>query len=130
MLQERITAFALSPQNQQFAQELSRTITHQILTTPIADYVGLVSTHQRHQAELLAREVVHSSELDDLARHAIVAVFDDLYGVIRKKRIGELLRLDSHANKIAEQLADAIVPLLHRPAILEFIAVEASRTPA
>lgn len=127
MLQERIVAFVISRDNQQVAHDLSRMIAQQILNEPIANYISVISVRQHEQAEALARSIVHSDEVDGLARVALLALFDDLYAVVRHKKVGDLLHLDEKGRALAELLADALLPILQRSAIVGFIAAETER---
>ena len=75
-------------------------------------------------AEALIRNAVKNTKLGTLTRRVALAVWDDLYGAIRSRRVGDLLRLEAHADWLAARCVDVIRPALSRPHVLRFIAAE------
>ncbi|MBI3786041.1 MAG: hypothetical protein HY270_21845 [Deltaproteobacteria bacterium] len=125
MLQERVTAFAISRENQQAAHELSRTVARQMLAQPLSNYAAMISSHQRQQIETIVREALRSPDVEALTRQVGLAVFNDLYAVVRNKKVGELLRLEHHENEFADLLVEALLPAIGQPLLLRFFAAEA-----
>ncbi|MEO8605447.1 MAG: hypothetical protein ABI629_22955, partial [bacterium] len=58
-----------------------------------------------------------------------LAVWDDLYAVVRPRRLGELLHLVAHADWLAARAVEFIVPLLSNERVVHFIAAEAEKQP-
>ncbi len=128
LLQEQATAFAISSQNQRVLRDFFRAIVSHLLEEPLSHYADLTAPEQLRTIEsLLHRAIVAAradTKLQELMREMALAFCDDTFALIGNKRIGELLALDAHAGWIAEHAADAIVPLLSRPAVLQFVAAE------
>ncbi len=127
MLQQRVTAFALSRDNQRLAQQFGQSIARQILAEPLGHYAAMLSAQQDRQVEALLRVAVASAEIDALGRRVAMALFDDLYAAVRNRKVGDLLRLERHTHALGEQLADAALPLLSRPGVVAFVAAESAR---
>ena len=127
MLQDRVTAFALSTDNQHAAHQLSRAIAQQVLSQSLADYAAMVSPRQRKQLEAIVREALSSREIDALGRQLTLALFDDVYAVLRNQKVGDLFRLHQQAQPIAEHIAAAAIPLLSRPGFVRFFSQESQR---
>lgn len=130
MLQMRVTAFALSRDNQRLAQQFGQSVARQILAEPLGHYAAMLSAPQHRQVEALLRAAVGSAEIDAAGRRVALALFDDLYASLRNRKVGDLLRLDRHAHALGGQLAEAVLPLLNRPGVVGFVAAEWARTTA
>lgn len=130
MLQQRVTAFALSRDNQRLAQQFGQSIARQILAEPLGHYAAMLSAPQQRQVEALLREAVGSAEIDALGRRVALALFEDAYASVRNRKVGDLLRLDRHAQALGQQLAAVALPLLSRHGAVAFVAAELSRAAA
>ncbi len=128
LLQEQATAFAVSEHNQRVLRDFFRSIISHLLDAPLSHYAGLTASEQTKKIETLLRAVILDAAADGkmqaLMRDMAVALCDDVFAIIGDRRVGELLRLDEHAEWIAERAAEALVPLLRSPGVLQFITRE------
>jgi hypothetical protein len=127
-LLQRATAFVISATNQRVALQFVRSIVRELLEAPLRSYTGMVAPG-RKQAEALTRTLVTDARLARVTRNAALAVWDDLYEILRDQKVGELVRLETHARWLAERSVEIILPLLQRPSVRRFIATEMARTP-
>ncbi len=124
MLQAQATAFAVDRRNQRIALDFAAAVARQLLEVPLARYAAMAASGGGKTAEVLIRKAVKNTQLSALTRQAARAVWDDLYGAIRSKRVGDLLRLEEHADWLAARCVEVIRPALARPHVLRFIAAE------
>jgi hypothetical protein len=124
MLQAQAIAFALDRANQRAVLDFARAVARQLLATPIGRYAGAATGASGDAVAALLRHAAANDRLAALARRAAVTAWDDLFAVLKSRRIGDLLRLDEHADWLAARIAAALLPLLQRPAIAAFIADE------
>jgi hypothetical protein len=125
MIQERAIAFALDERNQRIASEFGRQVARQLLREPLRHYPAMISDEQSEQAEAFLRSALADDELDGRVREAVAAGWDGLYRRIRDRRVGDVLRLDEHAERLAPRVVAAILPVLRRPSVAAFVAAEA-----
>ena len=130
MLQRQATAFAINPANQRMLLNFTRAIIRQLLNEPLSHYAAMVSTGQRRKGEALIRTALTDPRIEPSLASAAVAAWDDLYAVIRDRKVGDLLRLDEHAHWLAERSVEMILPALLRPQLLQFVADEMARAAA
>lgn len=125
MIQEQAIAFALDERNQRVASDFGRAVARQLLREPLRHYAAMVSDGQSKQADAFLRSAVVDTELDGRLRQAVASAWDDLYHRIRARKVGDLLRLDEHADRLAPRIVAAILPVLRRPSVIAFVAEEA-----
>jgi hypothetical protein len=128
MLQKQAIAFAVTKENQRILLGFVRAIIRHLLDAPLADYAQMVSSLQKRRVGALIRTAVadaaRSAKLEQLAREMTLAVWDGVYRDVRDKRVGDVLRLEGHVGWLAQRCLDAIMPVLSRPAMLQFVAAE------
>lgn len=124
MLLDQATAFALSQGNQRIAIDFAREIVRQLLDQPLRNYALTTSPAQRKKVEAVIRKAVANTKLQAAIREATLVVWDDLYGTVRNQRVGDLLRLNEHAEWFAERAIEVILPVLTRPHIARLVAAE------
>lgn len=127
ILQARAITFVTEPRNQRSGIEFAAAVTRQLLAVPLAHYAAMATSGDGKRAEALIRKAVQNAKLGALTRQAALAVWDDLYAAIRTRRIGDLVRLEEHADWLAERCVEVIRPALSRPHVLRFIAAEVAR---
>jgi len=123
-LQQQATTFAVNKDNQRIVLDFTRAIARRLLDEPLRHYAGMVSSGQRRQTVALIRKAARNPKLAASVRKASLAAWDDVYRLIRDKKVGELLQLDVHAPHIATQLVELLLPALRRPHIVRFLAGE------
>lgn len=124
MLQAQAIAFAVDRRNQRIAVDFAAAVARQLLDVPLARYAAMAASGDGKTAEALIRKAVKNTKLGALTRQAALAIWDDLYGAIRNRRLGDLLRLEEHADWLAARCVEVIRPALSRPHVLRFIAAE------
>ncbi len=128
LLQEQATAFVTSRENQRVLREFVRSIVAHLLDAPLSQYADLTAAEHRKKIDALLRTAIldasADAKLETMTRDMAVAICDDMYALVANKSIGELLRVDDHAEWLAERAAGAILGILSRPAVLQFIAAE------
>ncbi|HSQ00357.1 MAG TPA: hypothetical protein VL049_24315 [Candidatus Dormibacteraeota bacterium] len=131
MLQAQAIAFAVDRANQRAVLDFARAVARQLLALPIGRYAAAASDNGESLEALLRRAAVNP-RLAELARRAALAAWDDVFAVLKTRRLGELLRIEEHAGWLAERAVKLLVPLLIRPGIVALIAAEidAARAPA
>lgn len=112
MLQAQATAFAVDPANQRAAVGFARAALRQILEQPIGHFAGLATGRGTGSLEVLLRRAAASERLAALARRAALAAWDDLFAALGTRRLGDLLRVEAHADWLAARLVDLAWPLL------------------
>jgi hypothetical protein len=127
MLLEQATAFVVNPDNQRIGRDFTREVMRQLLDQPLHAFAVTAAPAQRRQVEAAIRRAVRDARLDAVIREAALATWDDLYGVLREQRVGEVIRLDEQADWLAEQCVRIILPVLARPEVVRLIASEAAR---
>ncbi len=127
MLQRQAIAFILNSDNQRVAADFTRVIVRHLLDQPLPNGWADLAPGQRRRMEALIRHAAGSARLDAAIREATLAAWDDLYGMIRDKRVGDLVRLEEQAPWFAERCVEVILPALSRTHILRFLAVEMAR---
>ncbi|HVO22757.1 MAG TPA: hypothetical protein VMW56_03935 [Candidatus Margulisiibacteriota bacterium] len=127
MLQRQAIAFILDPANQRVAADFARVIVQHLLDQPLPNGWAELAPGQRRRMEALIRHAAGSAKLDAVIRDATLAVWDDLYAMIRNKRVGDLVRIDAQAAWFAERCVEVILPALSRPHLMEFLAAEMAR---
>jgi hypothetical protein len=123
-LQRQAIAFILNTNNQRVAAEFARVIGRQLLEQPLPSGWADLTPGQRRKMETFIRHAAASRKLDAAIREAILVVWEDLYALIRDKRLGHLVRLEEQAAWFAERCVEFIVPALSRPHIVQFVATE------
>jgi hypothetical protein len=128
MLQKQAIAFAITKENQRVLLGFVRAIIRHLLDAPLEDYAEMVSSWQQKRVSALVRKAVadaaRSAKLEQLIREMTLTVWDGVYRDIRDKRVGDLLRLEGHVGWLAPRCVDAIIPVLSRPAVVQFVAAE------
>jgi hypothetical protein len=124
MLQRQATAFIVNQANQRVAADFVSAVLRQLLEQPLPRYAETMTTEQRRKLEALIRDAMANAELEAVVRQATLAAWDDVYALIKEKRVGDLVRLEEQTGWFAERCIEFIVPALLRPHILEFLAVE------
>jgi hypothetical protein len=127
MLQAQAVAFAVERRNQRIVLAFARSVVRLLLDVPVAQYAAIAASADGQPAEAVIRRAVKDAKLGALVREATLAMWDDFYAAVRNRRIGELLRLDAHANWLAARAVEVILPLLSRPHVRRFIAAEITR---
>lgn len=129
MVEAQATEFAVNRNNQRFLLDFTRAIVWQLLNEPLPWYGAMISSGQRKKAAALIRAAIGNAKLDTLARDTALAVWDDLYKTMQKKKVGDLLRIAERADWLAERCVEVILPALARPGIVQFIAREIALAP-
>jgi hypothetical protein len=124
MLLTRAAAFALDPRNQRLGREFGVAVARQFLDVPLGRYAAMATSDAGAAAEALIRKTVENAKLGALTRQAALAVWEEVYAAIGSRRIGDLLRLEEHADWLAARCVDVIRPVLSHPHVLRFIASE------
>jgi hypothetical protein len=128
MLQKQAVAFAVTKDNQRILMDFVRAIVRHVLDEPLAGYADFVSSWQQKRVSAVLRKAVAdaaaSGKLEQLIREMALAVWDGVYRDIRDKRVGDVLRLERRAGWLAQRCVDAIMPVLSRPAVVQFVAAE------
>jgi hypothetical protein len=134
MLQRQAVAFAVTKENQRILLGFVRAIIRHLLDAPLAGYADMISSWQERKVGALIRKAIgdaaRSEKLEQLVREVTVAVWDGVYRDIRDKRVGDVLRLEGHVGWLAQRCVDAIMPVLSRPAVVQFVAGEFTRAAA
>jgi len=134
MLQKQAVAFAITKENQRILLDFVRAIIRHLLDAPLADYGEMVSSWQKRRVSALMRKAVvdaaRSAKLEQLIREMALAVWDGVYRDVRDKRVGDVLRLEEHVGWLAQRCLDAIIPVLSRPAVVQFVAAEVAAAAA
>jgi hypothetical protein len=126
MLQRQATAFIVNEANRRVAMEFVSAIVRQLLERPLPPYLETMTAGRRHKLEVLVRHALANADLQAVVREAALAAWEDLYGLVADRRLGDLLRLEEQAGWFAERCVEFIVPALSRSHILEFVAAEAA----
>jgi hypothetical protein len=129
MLQRQAIGFILDTANQRVAADFARVIVRELLEQPLPNGWTDLAPGQRRRLEALIRHAAGSAKLDTAIREATLAAWDDLYAMIRDKRVGDLVRLEEQAAWFAERCVEMLVPALSRTHILRFLAAEMARAP-
>lgn len=133
MLLQQATAFAINRRNQRILMDFVASIARHLLSEPLAHYTGLASPEQTRRTEALIRDAIGTPaahvQLDELLRHLALAIWDDLYVTIADTRLGDLLRVEQYADRLAARCVAALRPFLERPAVRQFIAAELAAGP-
>lgn len=124
MLQAQAIAFAVERRNQRIVLAFAQSVVRLLLDVPVAQYAALAASAGGKPAEAVIRTAVNNAKLGALVREAALAVWDDFYAAVRNRRIGELLRLEAHADWLAARAVEVLLPLLSRPHVRRFIAAE------
>ena len=126
-VQRQATAFAISEVNQRILLDFGRSIIRQLLEEPLRHYASLIDSGQARRAEALVRRAVGNAKLDSLIRDVTVATWDDLYEAIRRKKVGDVVRLEKKAGWLAERIVELLMPALARPGVVKLIEGEVAR---
>jgi hypothetical protein len=131
MLQKQAVAFALRKENQRIVVDFARAIIRHLLDAPLAGYAEIVSSFQKRRVGALVRKAVadaaRNPKLEQLVREMTLAVWDGVYRDIRDKRVGDVLHLEAHVEWLSQRCVDAVMPVLSRPAVVQFMAAEFAR---
>jgi hypothetical protein len=127
MLQRQAIGFILDTANQRVAADFVRVIVREVLEQPLPNGWADLAPGQRRRMEALIRQAAGSTKLDAAIREAMLAAWDDMYGTIRDRRVGELVRLEEQAPWFAERCVAVMLPALSRTSILRFLAAEMAR---
>jgi hypothetical protein len=134
MLQKQAIAFAVTKENQRILLGFVRAIVRHLLDAPLAGYAEIVSSWQKRRVGASVRKAIadaaRSTKLEQLVRETTLTVWDGLYRDIRDKKVGDILRLEGHVGWLAQRCVDAIMPVLSRPAVTQFVAAEFARAAA
>ena len=126
MLQQQAIAFATSRTNQRLVLDLTRAVIRRLLDEPLRHYLLKTTAAQRRHGDAFIRRAATDEKLVALIRSAAVAMWDDLYGAIKQKRLGEVLQLAENSRWLAERCVEFVLPVLARPAVRDWLASEAS----
>lgn len=130
MLQAQAIAFAVDRANQRAVLDFARAVARQLLALPIGQVAALAAREGGESLDGFARRAAADPRLADLARRAALAVWDDLFAVLKRRRVGELLRLEEHADWLAGRAVALLLPLLARPALVALIGAEGAAATA
>jgi hypothetical protein len=124
MLQTQAIAFVIDRGNQRLVLDFARAVLRLLLEVPAGRYAAIAASTDGKAMQTLIRKVVKNAKLGVLMRQLALAFWDDLYDTIRHRRIGELVRLDEHAEWLAQRAVAVALPALSRPHVRRFIAAE------
>jgi hypothetical protein len=124
MLQAQAIAFAVDRTNQRAVLDFARAVARQLLATPIGRYADVAASASGDALATLVRHAAANDRLAELGQRAALIAWDDLFAEVKQRRIGDLVRLEAHADWIAARAVAALLPLLQRPSVLAFIAAE------
>jgi hypothetical protein len=127
MLQAQAIAFAVERRNQRIVLAFARAVGRLLLDVPVARYAAIAASADGRPAETMLRTALGNAKLGALVREATLALWDDFYAAVRNRRLGDLLRLEAHADWLAARAVEVILPLLSRPHVRRFIAAEIAR---
>ncbi len=130
MIQRQATAFAINKANQRILVDFTRSIIRLLLDEPLEHYAAMISSGQRKKAATVVRQAVDDAKLGALVRTVALALWDDFYARVGDKRVGDLLRLEEHTGWLAARSVEVILPVLSRPHLIRFMAVESARAAA
>jgi hypothetical protein len=132
MLQAQAIAFAVDRANQRAVLDFARAVARQLMAMPIGRYAAVAANEGSESLDALLRRAAANPRLAGLARRAALAAWDDLFAVLKTRRLGELLQVDEHADWLAGRAVALLLPLLARPAIVALIGaeVEAASAPS
>ncbi|MBX3026402.1 hypothetical protein KF840_15950 [bacterium] len=130
MLQAQAIAFAVDRANQRAVLDFARAVARQLLAAPIGGYAALAAGKTGASLATLLRHAAANDRLAELGRRAARIAWDDLFAEVKNRRLGELLRLDAHADWIAARAVAALLPLLASPGVLALIAAEVAAASA
>jgi len=128
MVQKEAVAFATNRANQAVFFDFMRAMLRHLLNQPISGVVSTVSSKQRKKAEEFLRRAIGNASVESLIRELLLTIWGGLYEKIKDRRVGDLLHLTEHAAWLAERSADIILPVLTRPNLVRFAALELART--
>lgn len=123
-LQRQAVAFATSHTNRRLVLELSRAFVRQLLEEPVSHYAELQSPAQRRQAEVLLRKALGLKEADAALRRAAANAWDDLYGSLKQRTIGDIMDVTSRADDATDLVVAGLRLLFERDAVADFITEE------
>lgn len=123
-LQRQAVAFATSRTNQRLVLDLSLAFVRQLLKEPVAHYAELQSPAQRRQSEVVLRKALKLKDADDALRRAAANAWDDLYGSLKHRTIGEIADVNSRAGDLTDLIVAALRLLFERDAVAGFITEE------
>lgn len=130
MVLDQATSFVVADRNQELFSDFARSLVRELLDEPIPNLLELVSTGDKRDSDKLAQTLAASRRLRDLSRSFTLAVWDEVYSASRRRRLGDIVRLDAHAGWLAEQLAPGVTTALERPHLGAFLASVFGAAPA
>jgi hypothetical protein len=134
MLQKQAIAFAVTKENQRILLDFVRAILRHLLDAPLAGYAEIVASLQKRRVGTLVRKAVadaaRSATLEQHIREMTLAVWDGVFRDMRDRKVGDILRLEGHVGWLAQRCVDAVMPVLSRPAVVQFVAAESARAAA
>ena len=130
MLQKQAVAFALDRANQRAVLDLTRAVARHLLAMPIGSYAAAGAVEGVGSFEALLRAAATNPGLTDLVRRALLAGWDDVFASVKNRRIGDLVRVEEHADWLADRCVALLLPLLTRPGIAVLVAAEVAAAAA
>jgi len=123
-LQRQAVAFATSSTNQRLVLEFSRAFVRQLLEEPVSHYAELQSPAQRRRAEALLRKGLGLEEADAALRRAAANAWDDLYGSLKQRTIGDIMDVTSRADDATDLVVAGLRLLFERDEVARFLVDE------
>jgi hypothetical protein len=125
LVQERATAFVVSPENQALLIQFCRNIFLMMLDEPMGRFVTTPSVKKKKQIETLLREGQVTQEAVLITRQGLLIVFDECYKTLSKKRLKDLFNLNpKNLNWLASNIVEIALPQLQRAHVQEFFVKE------
>ena len=130
MVLDQATSFVVADRNQELFSDFARSLVRELLDEPIPNLLDLVSTDEERDQEKLAKTLAGSARVRELGRQFALAAFDEVYAASRKRKLGEVVRLEEHAGWLAQQIAPTITTALERPHLHAFLAATFGGAPS
>lgn len=124
MVLDQATAFVVASRNRGLFSDFARTLVRELLDEPLPSLLTLAAAEDEGETRRVAAAIAASPRLRHLGRDLAVAAWDRIWTDLRRRRIGDVVRLDEHAGWLAEQLAPGVVRALARPHLRAFLAAE------
>ncbi len=117
LVQDQATSFLIDRRNQSAFSDFARAFVRELLDEPIPQLLGLVGSRVPADEGALARSLAGSRRLRDLGREISLAVWDDVWEAVRRRRLGEIVPIAEHVDWLAEHAASVILFGLSRPVL-------------
>lgn len=124
LVQDQATSFLIDRRNQTAFSDFSRSFVRELLDEPIPNLISLVSAQTASDDTPLARRLAASNKLRSLSREMTLAVWDDVYAALRRRKLGDIVRLEEYADWLAEQGAAVIAFGMARPILGAYLRRE------